>query len=200
MMRSCTAAFIRLATGLRLQAVPEGYEGPFIWYANHSSHLDFVALWSVLPDAWRCKTSPVAAKDYWGRGPMRRRLAEKVFRAVLISRSERPGKEENPLHVMSEVLGQRRSLLIFPEGTRGEGGEVGVFRSGIYHLARRFPEIPLVPVYLENLNRILPKGCFLPVPLIARLAFHEPIFLGQDESKEAFLVRARNALIDTHER
>jgi 1-acyl-sn-glycerol-3-phosphate acyltransferase len=193
------AAVIRLATGLRLQAVPAGYDGPFIWYANHSSHLDFVALWAVLPDAWRCRTSPVAAKDYWGRGPMRRRLAERVFRAVLITRSERPGKDENPLVLMGDVLAGGRSLLIFPEGTRGVGGEVGKFRSGIYHLARRFPDVPLVPVYLENLNRILPKGSFLPVPLIARLAFHEPIFLKPDESKEAFMERARNALIHSHE-
>ena len=198
MIRCLIAALIRLATGLRPQAVPQGFDGPFIWYANHSSHLDFIALWSVLPDAWRTRTSPVAAKDYWSRGPLRRKVAVGFFRGVLIPRSGRPGREENPLALMSEVLAQGRSLLVFPEGTRGTGDGVAGFRPGIYHLARRFPQIPLVPVRLENLNRILPKGVFLPLPLIARVAFHEPIFLADGEDKEAFLQRARMALIQPH--
>ncbi len=196
MIRSCIAAVIRLATGLRRQPVPLPGEGPFIWYANHSSHLDFVALWAVLPDELRPATSPVAAEDYWGRGPLRRRLAEKVFHAVLISRTPHPGGRDNPLSKMSAVLESGRSLLVFPEGTRGSGQTVAPFRSGIYHLARRFPDIPLVPVHLENLNRILPKGVFLPVPLIARLTIHPPLFLGADETKENFLERARAALTD----
>jgi 1-acyl-sn-glycerol-3-phosphate acyltransferase len=96
---------------------------------------------------------------------------------------------------LATALEAGRSILIFPEGTRREDGGVGEFRAGLHHLAKRFPAIPLVPVYLENLSRILPKGSFLPVPLIAQAHFREPIRFDETEPKSTFLTRAREALI-----
>jgi len=173
-----------------------------IYFANHTSHLDFVVLWSALPRSVRTRTHPVAARDYWQRG-IRAYLAKEVFRAVFVDRSshsQQISKEASTASArrviddMSAALGESDSLIIFPEGTRGSGDGVGPFRSGIYHLARKHPEVDLVPAYLENLSRILPKGELLPVPLLSRLTFGEPIRICSSETKEAFLARAHAAL------
>lgn len=173
-----------------------------IYFANHTSHLDSLVLWSALPGEMRAKTRPVAAKDYWETG-FRRYLAERVFRAVLVERgaTSRAAHEE-PAHggrfgvieQLTEALGENDSLIFFPEGTRGSGESVAEFKSGLYHLAKRRPEVELVPAYLENLNRILPKGEVLLVPLLSTLTFGDPIRLEEGEHKPEFLVRARNAL------
>jgi 1-acyl-sn-glycerol-3-phosphate acyltransferase len=116
-----------------------------------------------------------------------------VFQAVLIPR-EGITRDNNPLDRLAACLEGGRSILIFPEGTRRGDGQVGSFKSGLYHLARRFPHIPLVPIYLDNLGRILPKGALVPVPIIAQAHFREPIHLTESEAKPAFLDRARTAL------
>jgi 1-acyl-sn-glycerol-3-phosphate acyltransferase len=169
-----------------------------IYFANHTSHLDFVVLWSALPGEVRARTRPVAAKDYWENG-VRAYLAQNVFRAVLVQRGgiARAGDHEAAraeasmvIDKLAEAMGETESLIFFPEGTRGTGETIARFRSGLYHLARRKPEVELVPVYLENLYRILPKGEVLPVPLVSLLTFGEPMHLSQDEEKGEFLNRA----------
>jgi len=170
-----------------------------IYYANHSSHLDFVVLWSSLPAEVRVRTRPVAALDYWSRG-LRRALAVNIFRAVLVARRQPDHESSSPVDPreaidhMLEAMGDDNSLILFPEGTRGTGEEVAPFKSGIYYLCERKPGLRLVPAFLNNLNRILPKGEFLPVPFISRLTFGPPIFLQSGEPKAAFLERARDAL------
>jgi 1-acyl-sn-glycerol-3-phosphate acyltransferase len=94
-----------------------------------------------------------------------------------------------------DALGEESSLILFPEGTRGSGEQVGAFRSGLYHLCRRKPGLELVPVYMENLNRILPKGEVLPVPLLSSVTFGPPMQLQPAEDKRKFLERARQALV-----
>jgi 1-acyl-sn-glycerol-3-phosphate acyltransferase len=172
-----------------------------IYFANHTSHLDFVVLWSVLPRELRAHTRPVAAKDYWQSG-LRRRLAVNVFHAVLVER-RRPSEKEEALRLtqalddLLEALNQGDSLIIFPEGTRGRGDQVAPFKSGIYHLWTRRPDVQFVPVYLANLNRVLPKGEVLPVPFISRVVFGPPLApaaSNNSETKESFLREAREAL------
>ena len=170
-----------------------------IYFANHTSHLDFVVLWSSLPREVRALARPVAAKDYWEKGAVRRFLALRVFRAVLVERRAAGSRDamaaaRTVIDRLLEAMGTENSLIVFPEGTRGSGGEVGAFKSGIYHLAARRPEVELVPVYLENLNRILPKGEVLPVPLLSTATFGPPIHFELDEPKRAFLERARDAV------
>ena len=87
------------------------------------------------------------------------------------------------------------SVILFPEGTRGSGDEPARFKSGLYYIAKARPTLELVPVYLENLGRILPKGEFLPVPLLATATFGSPLRLVEGESRDAFLERARAAII-----
>lgn len=164
-----------------------------VYFANHSSHLDALVLWSSLPPRLRAATRPVAALDYWGGTGLKAWLAREVFRAILVDRS---GADPRAVidHIARE-MGSSWSAILFPEGTRGSGYEVAPFKSGLYHLARQLPQVELVPVYLENLNRILPKGEVLPVPLFTSVSFGPPLRPAEDEPKADFLERARAAVL-----
>jgi len=164
-----------------------------VYFANHSSNLDALVIWSALPPDVRALARPVAARDYWIKTKWRRYLANQIFHAVLIER-KKPTAHDNPLKAMLEALGDRHSLIIFPEGGRQTGAELAPFKGGLYHLAKDRPDVEFVPVLLENLNRVLPKGEFLPVPLLASLSFGVPIKLAAGEVKSAFLERAQNAV------
>jgi len=201
---SLLAAVARGISGVQVQwAGCQPDERQRIYFANHSSHLDFVVLWSALPSEIRAITRPIAAKDYWGQTPLRLYLTRNVFNAVLLDRGS-ANKAQVPeeahfvgrhlIDQMANALGTDHSLILFPEGTRGTGEKIGPFRSGLYHLALRRPDVQLVPAYLENLNRILPKGEFVPVPMLSLLTFGKPIQVAADEEKDAFLERAREAV------
>ena len=174
-----------------------------VYFANHTSHLDAVVLWASLPPAIRALTRPVAARDYWEKTAMRRYLATRGFRAILVDRrvagTAAPATSpEAAIEAMVEGLADDGSLILFPEGTRGDGSELGRLRAGLYHLACRKPDLELVPTWMENLNRILPKGEVLPVPLLGRVTFGRPVRLEAGEEKDAFLARCRAALLDLH--
>jgi len=166
-----------------------------IYFANHASHLDFVLVWAALPPLLRAITRPVAAKDYWDRPGFRRYLGVKVFNAVLVERNP-TSTSPNAIDVLLDGLGDRHSLILFPEGTRGDGATIAPFKSGLYRLGRARPDVELVPAYISNLNRVLPKGEFVPVPMLASVSFGEPMRIGEDEDKAAFLDRARNAILE----
>ena len=165
-----------------------------IFFANHTSHIDTLAIWAALSAPLRARSRPVAARDYWDRDPVRRYLAVQVLHALLIER-HRDARQSDPLLVMSEALEHGQSLILFPEGTRGAGPLPAAFRGGLYHLAMRFPEVLLVPVYLENLHRALPKGTWIPIPLICTVRFGMPLERLPEEQKESFLERARAAVV-----
>ncbi len=166
-----------------------------IYFANHSSHLDTLALWSALPHELRARTRPVAAKDYWGKSALRRYVALKGFNAVFIERT-REGRTADPLQPLIEALDRGDSLIIFPEGTRRAQAFPGPFKSGLYNLAMRFPEVELVPVYLENLHRSMPKGSFFPLPLICSIRFGAALTRTPEGNKDVFLERARQAVME----
>lgn len=195
MTRRILAAGLRLLTGVRrLHESPHG-DGPAVFFANHSSHLDFAVAWAALPAELRERTSPAAAHDYWSKTKLRQWIATQLFQSVLIERLHIT-RENNPITPLIDCLDRGRSVLIFPEGTRRGDGEVGEFKAGLYHIARNRPEIPLVPVQLENLNRLMPKGTYAFVPLIAQAHFRAPIRLLEGETKADFLSRARAALLN----
>lgn len=166
-----------------------------IYFANHASHIDTIALWSALPPALRHITRPVAARDYWNASPLRRYIVTRVLNGILIDR-QRSDNTHDPLAPLTLALEQGDSILIFPEGTRGDQRLPGPFKSGLYRLASRFPDVELVPVYLENLHRSMPKGRYLPVPISCTVWFGAPVKLLPQESKEDFLERARQAIVE----
>ncbi|HEN8800360.1 1-acyl-sn-glycerol-3-phosphate acyltransferase [Pseudomonas sp. CM25] len=167
-----------------------------LYFANHSSHGDFVLLWASLPQPLRKRTRPVAGADYWAKPGIRDFLIRKVFNGVLIDRQRSEG-QGSPLQPILDAVAQGDSLIFFPEGTRNLGDEALMpFRSGLYHLAAANPEVELVPVWIANLNRVMPKGRALPLPLLCTLSFGEPLHLQADESKQAFLERASHALLN----
>ncbi len=166
-----------------------------IYFANHSSHIDTVALWSALPPDLRARTRPVAAADYWNTGTIRRYVALKALRVVFVERMH-SGSAAHPLQPLIDALECGDSLILFPEGTRNMQALPGPFKAGLFYLAARFPDVELVPVYLENLHRCLPKGTVFPVPLICTVRFGAALRRMANENKESFLKRAREAVIE----
>lgn len=164
-----------------------------IYFANHTSHLDAIVLWSALPAPIRAITRPVAAKDYWEKGAVRRYLANEVFHALLIDRTQIK-VHQSPVDMMLKAMGATHSLIVFPEGHRNTAEEMDEFKSGLFYLAKRRPDLELVPVHIDNLNRVLPRGEFLPVPLLSCITFGPPVWLEQGEAKGDFLRRARESV------
>ena len=199
MLANVIAGLARFITGVQVvSAGPPPEARQTVYFANHTSHLDFVVLWSSLPKSVRERTRPVAAQDYWESG-MRRKVAVDAFNALLVPRraagAAQTSAAESIAHLI-EGMGDRYSLIIFPEGTRGSGEEVAPFKSGLYHLCVEKPGLQLVPVYMDNLNRILPKGEYMPVPFIGRVTFGAPLALEPNETKADFLTRAHGAVCE----
>jgi 1-acyl-sn-glycerol-3-phosphate acyltransferase len=194
-----------------------------IYFANHQSHLDWVLIWAALPQELRAHTRPIAARDYWTRTPLKHWITREVFNAVYVSRTRAPAPvtqtsdvsapipvavqrattpaapdletDQDPLEPLVQALTAGDSLVIFPEGTRGHASEPAAFKSGLYHLAEQFPGVPLVPAWIDNVQRVMPKGEVVPVPLLCTVTFGEPLQLQTGEDKKAFLVRARAAVL-----
>jgi 1-acyl-sn-glycerol-3-phosphate acyltransferase len=169
------------------------HERQRIYFANHGSHIDTLLLWSALPKHLRATTHAAAAADYWGQGAIKRFIAQNGLNAVLIDRSgsSAPGDALEPLR---KVLTEGRSLILFPEGTRSASRLPGSFKSGLYRLAKEFPAAELIPVYLDNPARAMPKGAFLPLPIICSAHFGAALEPAENEDKEAFLQRAQAAV------
>ncbi|MFG1173030.1 lysophospholipid acyltransferase family protein [Erwiniaceae bacterium CAU 1747] len=201
----------RFLTGIRSrwQSEPEP-EKIRIYYANHSSHLDGLVIWSSLPPQMRTQVHPVAAADYWLGSRLKRYLALRIFGAVLVERRPTGEHEAEPaekqiangavvnkdvLLPLKQALDNQHSLILFPEGTRGSGEQLNPFKSGLYHLSKAYPQVELVPVWLDNLNRVLPKGSRLVVPIICSATFGTPQpGVAEGEDKQAFLARTKAAL------
>lgn len=164
-----------------------------IYFANHQSHLDWMLIWAALPKDLRATTRPIAAKDYWTATPFKHWLTREVFRAVYVARQRTD--DQDPLEPLAVALANGDSLVIFPEGTRSNKGEPQPFKSGLYHLAQQFPDVQLVPAWIDNVQRVMPKGEVVPVPILCSVTFGAPIHLEAGEDKTAFLARARAAVI-----
>ena len=168
---------------------------PRVYYGNHTSHVDFVLIWTSLPPVLRRKTRPVAGSDYWRQGRLRSYIATSVIHAVLVDRDV-TRREQDPIATMAQAVDQGSSLILFPEGTRNTTDATLLpFKSGIHRLAQARPQLEFVPVWLENLNRVMPKGEIVPIPLLCKMTFGEPLRLIEGEAKPAFLERCREALL-----
>jgi 1-acyl-sn-glycerol-3-phosphate acyltransferase len=164
-----------------------------IYFANHQSHADLVMIWAALPQELRSITRPVAARDYWTKTPLKQWITTAVFNAVYVDR-ERKG-DSDPLEPLESALASGDSIILFPEGTRGDGEEPQPFKSGLYSLALKFPQVVLVPAWIDNIQRVMPKGEVVPVPILCSVTFGAPIRLEPGEERRTFLDRARAAVI-----
>lgn len=164
-----------------------------IYFANHQSHADLVMIWAALPEELRAITRPIAARDYWTRSKFKQWITTAVFNAVYVDRERKEG--EDPLAPLVEALEGGYSLIIFPEGTRGYAEEPGPFKAGLFNLATKFPNAVLVPAWIDNIQRVLPKGEVVPVPILCSVTFGAPIKLEAGEDRHHFLDRARQAVI-----
>ncbi|HEX7436494.1 MAG TPA: lysophospholipid acyltransferase family protein [Caldimonas sp.] len=164
-----------------------------IYFANHQSHFDWVLLWAALPRDLRGVTRPIAARDYWTSSPLKHWITREIFNAVYVSRQR--SDDEDPLEPLMEALRHGDSLVIFPEGTRGHAADPSPFKSGLYALAQAFPDVQLIPAWIDNVQRVMPKGEVVPVPILCTVTFGAPVALRPGEERRAFLDRARAAVM-----
>jgi len=168
-----------------------------IYFANHQSHFDWVLIWAALPGDLRAVTRPIAARDYWTNGKLKSWITREIFNAVYVSRQRTD--DQDPLEPLVEALRNGDSLVIFPEGTRGNKGDPMAFKSGLYHLAEQFPGVQLIPAWIDNVQRVMPKGEVVPVPILCSVTFGAPLQLEAGEDKRVFLERARAAVVALRE-
>jgi 1-acyl-sn-glycerol-3-phosphate acyltransferase len=185
--------FLRLFIGLRVQGLENlPRRGAFVIVANHSSHLDAVALMALFPLRDLHKIRPCAASDYFERNKLVSFLSH-TFIGILAIDRKHIRRENHPTKVMSDALSRGDALILFPEGTRGSGEEVADFKPGIAHLAEERPDVPIVPVRLGNFGRVLPKGEFVPIPLFCEVRIGPPEHL--TGTREEMLRTLRDAVL-----
>lgn len=191
-------ALVRVLTGAQarwLGCPPKAEQR--IYFANHQSHADLVMIWAALPHELRAITRPIAAKDYWTKSSFKQWITTAVFNAVYVEREKKEG--EDPLAPLIEALQGGDSLIMFPEGTRSHAEEPLPFKAGLYNLALKFPEVVLVPAWIHNIQRVMPKGEVVPVPILCSVTFGAPIQLMPGEDRGLFLQRARAAVLALRE-
>jgi 1-acyl-sn-glycerol-3-phosphate acyltransferase len=186
--------FLAIFVGLRVR----GRENlpvaePFILIANHSSHLDAISLLSLFPGHRLRHIRPVAAADYFERSPLVGWLTRTFFNTLPIVRRDVTA-ENDPRPRMLATLRAGDSLILFPEGTRGASEGIGRFRTGVANLVQNLPSVPVVPAFLENMGRSLPKGEYLPVPFFCGIVIGPPLLVGgtQEEILEALQAAVRS--------
>jgi 1-acyl-sn-glycerol-3-phosphate acyltransferase len=195
LMAFAILGFVRALTGsqARWYGCPPKAEQR-IYFANHQSHIDLVLMWAAMPTELRRSTRAIAAKDYWTKSKFKKWITSAVFNVIYVERARTAG-DDDPLAPLIEALQNGDSVIIFPEGTRGFEAEPAAFKAGLYNLAERFPGVPLIPAWINNVQRVMPKGEVIPVPILCSVTFGAPLALAASEERKLFLTRARAAVL-----
>lgn len=170
--------------------------GPAIVVANHNSHLDTLVLMTLFPARMLNKLRPVAAQDYFFRNKWLKWFSLRIMGIIPLDRSAKRTKE-HPLAAISDSLEQGEIVILFPEGSRGDPERLGEFKSGIAHLAKLHPAVPITPIYMHGLGKALPRGEALLVPFFCDVFVGEAIsWPGNKEEFLQTLTHEINALAD----
>lgn len=155
----------------------------YIIVANHNSHMDTVSILSAIPTKHLTKLHPVAAGDYFGRNRLTSFLTRFFINTLLISRNKSQGGR-NPIEDMDQVLKSGESLLLFPEGSRGEAEVLQDFKHGASILLKKNPNVPFVPIFLKGMGKALPKGDPFLIPMECQVRIGKPVFIEDIANKE----------------
>ena len=181
---------------LKLDVIGAGLldrDGPAIVVSNHNSHVDTAVLMAAFPTARIDRVRPLAAADYFLRNRLLSWFTTRIVGILPLDR--RHSSDVDPLFEASQALEVGSTLVLFPEGTRGEAGVFGELKSGVARLARRHPEVPIIPVWLHGCDRAMPKGTRLPRPVPCSVTIGRPLFIRPGESTAEFRVRLRSAMV-----
>ena len=199
------ACLVRPLVSLLLGRCIKGREqlpvsGPAIIAANHNSHLDILYLIAIMPLKAVPLLRPVAAADYFCRTRLTSWLSQTLLGIIPLER-KRGSFHADQLAGPAAALERGEIVIIFPEGTRGAPEELGQIKPGVSHLAKRFPTVPVVPVFMRNLGKSLPRGSFVLVPFCGKAAVGEPrCFSGDTKVFTAELAATMQQLEDQVDR
>jgi 1-acyl-sn-glycerol-3-phosphate acyltransferase len=175
--------FLLFVLGLnvrRWDQLPGG--GPAVIVANHNSHLDVLVLMTLFPLKLLTKVRPIAARDYFLRNRLLAWFSLKIIGIIPIERHVK-SVHEDPLAGTAEAVERGDIVIVFPEGSRGRPEHLGEFKSGVAHLARRYPQLPFFPVFLHGLGKALPRGEALLVPFFCDVFVGQPLTWTGDKAK-----------------
>jgi len=148
----------------------------FILIANHNSHMDTMAIMSSIPSRYIHRVHPIAAADFFGGSKFKEKLMRYMVNATLIPRKRAESEEDvDPIQLMSNLIEKGRSIIVYPEGSRGVPGVMTDFKKGIGYLINKHPHVDVVPVYLDGIHKTLPKGKNLILPYNCKIIFGDSI-------------------------
>ena len=146
----------------------------FLIVANHNSHLDALSILAAIPYSQFRKVHTVVAADYFGKNRLCKIFVKLFFNAVFINRNS-VKNEPSSIEILDHLLKQGKSLILFPEGSRGVPGVVTDFKKGAAILLQRNPHIHFIPAHLNGFGRVLPKGSSVIIPLNCKVRFGQPM-------------------------
>ena len=188
--------FIYLVFGINVSGVdnlPKVSKGASIIVANHNSHFDTLILMCLFSGSQILKIHPVVAADYFCNTKLKTFIFTKLLGIIPLSRTVHKASKEELFKDINEPLKAGETIIIYPEGTRGENSELTKFKTGVAHIAKMNPDIPVIPCYINGPDRILPKGSLMWVPFIADVYVGEPILYDNTSTKE-FTTRIQTAV------
>jgi 1-acyl-sn-glycerol-3-phosphate acyltransferase len=158
--------------------------GPAILIANHNSHIDTLVLMCLFTTSQLLKVHPVAAMDYFFNTKLRTFLFKTLIGAIAVKRLNTKVSKEDVLSEAKQSLKDGHIVIVYPEGTRSMDSKIGEFKTGVAHLAKSNPDAPVIPIYINGPDKIMPKYDFLPVPFICDVYIGEPMYLGTETKQE----------------
>ena len=170
-------------------------KGPAILVANHASHVDTLLLLTIYPSKALDRVRPAAAADYFLKGALMSWFSRRILNIVPVAR-DRVAAGDDVLAPARAALAAGDILLVFPEGTRGDGEELAKLKNGVSRLVAAFPDAPVIPIWLQGAARVLPKGAAVPVPMNCTVLVGEPVAWGGDRAE--FMDALRVALEELH--